>query len=166
MKLLDIIKKYFLAIFLLLSIIILPVVANTTVIYTNDLNASMGTLSGYHITGTIEGKSPFSVNFTDKSFNNPTMWNWSFRDVTGNNTDILFSQYENPNYTFNSAGNFSIKLESGNSDGYNITSMVAFVNVTGSSANTLVSMIYGVIASFSIWIFLGILLLFGMIYYL
>ena len=70
------------------------------------------------------------VGFIDTSSNTPTAWNWSFTNVTGNNTQVWFSTAQNPNHTFG-VGNFSIVLNASNSAGYNLSTQVTFINVTG-----------------------------------
>jgi PKD repeat protein len=77
------------------------------------------------------GYMPLLVNFTDVSNNTPTSWNWSFTNITGNGTQVWFSQSQNPNYIFG-AGNWSIRLNATNSFGTNTSPInVSFVNVTG-----------------------------------
>lgn len=82
-------------------------------------------------TGTpLSGTAPLPVTFTDTSTNNPTVWSWSFRNITpGNNTIVEFSTLQNPMMTFG-AGNFSIVLNAGNSGGFNTSSQVTLVNVS------------------------------------
>jgi PKD repeat protein len=75
------------------------------------------------------GTSPLSVTFTDISTNTPTAWNWSFRNVTGNNTQIWFSTSQNPTHTFG-VGNYSIVLNASNSVGYSLSAQTTFINVT------------------------------------
>ena len=78
------------------------------------------------------GTSPLAVGFTDSSTNTPTSWNWSFQNVTGNNTQVWWSTTRNPTQTFG-VGNFSIKLNASNSAGYNITPGIYFINVSPST---------------------------------
>jgi PKD repeat protein len=82
-------------------------------------------------TGTpLSGIAPLPVTFTDTSTNDPTVWNWSFRNITpGNNTVVGFSTLQDPMMTFG-AGNFSIVLNASNSGGFNTSSQVTFVNVS------------------------------------
>ncbi len=77
----------------------------------------------------LNGVSPLSVSFTDASENTPTSWSWSFKNVTGNNTQVWFSTGQNPHYTFG-IGNFSMVLNASNSAGYNLSTQVTFINVT------------------------------------
>ena len=77
----------------------------------------------------ISGTAPTPVQFNDTSNNTPTSWNWSFKNVTGNNTEVWFSQSQNPAYTFG-LGNWSIKLNASNAYGYNITPGTYFINVS------------------------------------
>jgi len=75
------------------------------------------------------GISPLAVKFTDTSLNTPTTWNWSFTNVTGNNTQTWFSTEQNPAYPFGT-GNYSIVLNAGNSAGYNLSTQITFINVS------------------------------------
>lgn len=78
--------------------------------------------------GVITGYAPLTIYFTDTSNNTPSAWNWSFNDVAGNETWVLFSTAENSVHTFG-AGNFSIRLNTTNAYGNN--SLVSgFVNVS------------------------------------
>ena len=51
------------------------------------------------------GIAPFSVQFTDESLGNPTSWQWDF-----NGDNVVDSTEQNPEYTFNSIGKYSISL--------------------------------------------------------
>ena len=75
------------------------------------------------------GTAPLDVEFTDTSANTPTTWSWSFRNVTGNNTRVVFSTLPDPVHTFG-IGNYSIVLDASNSAGHGISTQVTFINVT------------------------------------
>jgi PKD repeat protein/peptidoglycan/xylan/chitin deacetylase (PgdA/CDA1 family) len=75
------------------------------------------------------GSSPLTVTFVDLSIPAPVAWNWSFTNVTGNNTPVWFSTDQNPVYTFG-VGNYSIVLNASNIWGYNLSTQVTFINVT------------------------------------
>ena len=77
------------------------------------------------------GNEPLSVSFVDTSTDTPTAWNWSFRNVIGNNTEVWWTTTQSPLHTFG-AGNFSIKLNASNSAGYNISAQITFINVSTS----------------------------------
>jgi len=79
------------------------------------------------------GTNSVPVLFTDTSTNTPTAWNYTFTNVTGNNTQIGFSTTQNPTQVFGS-GNFSIALNASNSAGYNWSTQVTFINVSYSAA--------------------------------
>jgi len=75
------------------------------------------------------GTAPFAVQFNDTSVNSMTSWDWSFTNVTGNNTPVSWSTEQNATQTFG-VGNFSIALYAGNSGGHNFVRKVTFINVT------------------------------------
>jgi hypothetical protein len=75
------------------------------------------------------GTAPLAVQFNDTSMTSPTSWNWSFTNVTGNNTPVSWSTERNATQTFGT-GNFSIALNASNSAGYKIATQVTFINVT------------------------------------
>jgi subtilisin family serine protease len=80
------------------------------------------------------GTTPLTVLFTDTSTGStPTTWNWSFRNVTGNNTQVFFSTLQNPTYVFG-VGNYSIVLNASNSAVYNLSTQVTFINVSAMTA--------------------------------
>lgn len=76
-----------------------------------------------------EGSTPLVVQFTDNSLGTVTNWNWSFRNVTGNNTQVWFNITQNPLHTFG-IGNFSINLNASNPTGSNISTKIVFINVS------------------------------------
>jgi PKD repeat protein len=69
------------------------------------------------------------VLFTDTSTNTPTNWNWSFQNVTGNNTLVYFNTSQNPIHSFG-VGNYSIVLNASNAVGYNLSTRIHFINVS------------------------------------
>jgi PKD repeat protein len=58
------------------------------------------------------GAAPLTVNFTDKSTNSPTSWAWDF-----DNNGSTDSTQQNPSYTYNTAGTYSVRLVATNSSG-------------------------------------------------
>jgi parallel beta-helix repeat protein len=84
---------------------------------------------GHFITNVTSGSEPLAVAFNDTSPNLPASWNWSFTNVTGNNTQVWFSTEQNTVHTFG-VGNYSIALNASNSAGYNLSTQVTFINVT------------------------------------
>jgi hypothetical protein len=86
-----------------------------------------------YTTNVTSGSAPLAVQFNDTSGNSQTSWRWSFTDVTGNNTPIMWSTEQNATQTFGT-GNFSIALNASNDAGYHIARQVTFINVTAPSA--------------------------------
>lgn len=78
------------------------------------------------------GTAPLTVLFTNQSYSYITGWNWTFRDVAGNNTELSFSNAENPVKTFG-AGTYDIKLNVTNVAGFSKTAATYYVTVSGSS---------------------------------
>jgi hypothetical protein len=83
------------------------------------------------IPSSVNGTAPYTVTFVSISYNDPTAWNWSFTNTAGNNTEVWFSQTKNTTITFHYGGNYSIRLNSSNTDGFNISPFLVYVNVTG-----------------------------------
>ena len=73
------------------------------------------------------GPVPFTVQFTDRSTNTPSAWNWSFGD--GN-----FSTLRDPSHTYTYAGSFSVLLNASNSYGWNVTEKPGYI--TANSADS------------------------------
>jgi PKD repeat protein len=93
----------------------------------------------------VTGISPLLVNFTDTSLSSPTTWNWTFNEVAGNNTDIVFATTQYPNHIF-PLGNYLIKLNITSSIGFNVSPQVTWVNVTDEiTPLTMFTKNYGVI---------------------
>ena len=95
------------------------------------LTCLVGT-SPVYTANVTSGTAPLAVQFNDTSVNPLTSWNWSFTNVTGNNTPVSWSTERNATQTFG-AGNFSVVLDAGNSAGHNIVRQVTFINVTATA---------------------------------
>jgi len=68
---------------------------------------------------------PVTVDFTDTSINYPTVWNWTFGD--GNTSPL-----QNPTHIYETCGNFTVGLRSGNSIGWSAwNNKTNHVSVTG-----------------------------------
>jgi PKD repeat protein len=72
------------------------------------------------------------ATFTDTSSGAPNQWNWSFQNVIGNNTQVWWSQAQNPTLLL-PPGNYSIVLNATNPAGVSISS-AQWVNVSAVSA--------------------------------
>lgn len=68
------------------------------------------------------GTAPLAVAFSDASTNTPTSWNWSFGDGT-------FSDAQNPEKTYTTAGNFTVNLTVANTYGTNTISKIDAITV-------------------------------------
>lgn len=70
------------------------------------------------------GDYPLAVQFTDLSTNNPTSWSWDFGDGVGTSTA------QNPSYTYNAAGTYTVSLTATNAYGSDIETKVDYITVT------------------------------------
>ena len=74
-----------------------------------------------------DGSTPFDVQFTDLSTNEPTNWLWNFGDN-------VTSTDQNPLHRYNVSGNFSVSLAVGNSAGNDSMNKLSYINVTETPA--------------------------------
>ncbi|NQV30746.1 MAG: PKD domain-containing protein [Candidatus Marinimicrobia bacterium] len=68
------------------------------------------------------GPAPFTVNFTNHSIGNPSSWSWDFQ-----NDGTIDSEVQNPTFTYNDPGTYSIQLtisNGGNSDSQTMTDLI------------------------------------------
>jgi PKD repeat protein len=71
------------------------------------------------------GKAPLTVQFKDESTNTPTAWEWDFdNDGTVDNTT------QNPSYTYETVGTYTVKLTATNYGGSNSTTKTDYIAVT------------------------------------
>jgi len=73
----------------------------------------------------LTGQYPLTVNFTDLSTNSPTSWAWDFT-----NNGIVDSTVQNPGYTYNAPGTYTVKLTSSNEFGSDSEIKTSYVTVT------------------------------------
>src|SRR5579871_5683587 len=65
-----------------------------------------------------------SIAFTDLSTNNPTAWTWTFTGGTPPTSNV-----QNPTITYNTPGNYTVKLVVSNSAGSDSITMVNYITV-------------------------------------
>jgi uncharacterized protein (TIGR02145 family) len=65
-----------------------------------------------------------TVHFTDQSTGGPTFWKWDF-----NNDGLIDSEDQNPDWTFEESGFYSIKLHTGNGTSYDSITKIDFIYV-------------------------------------
>jgi PKD repeat protein len=70
------------------------------------------------------GQPPLTVDFTDLSTGNPDTWYWDFGDGVGT------SSSQNPSYTYNSIGSYTVTLMAGNAYGSDSEVKTGYINVT------------------------------------
>jgi len=96
----------------------------TDYITVNPCNAPVAGFVG----SPTSGDAPLAVNFTDQSTNSPTSWSWDFGDG-GTSTQ------QNPSYTYNTAGTYTVTLISTNSCGSDTATKVDYITVTNPPCN-------------------------------
>ncbi|WP_231593712.1 leucine-rich repeat protein [Methanosarcina siciliae] len=77
------------------------------------------------------GTAPLTVNFTDQSTGSPTAWDWDF-DNDGN----VDSTEQNPSYTYNAAGNYTVNLTVENEAGSDFELKSDYIEVSEASGST------------------------------
>jgi len=68
------------------------------------------------------GTAPLTVDFTDLSSGNPTSWSWDFGDGGG-------STSQDPSYTYNTAGTYTVVLTATNACGSDAATKVDYITV-------------------------------------
>jgi PKD repeat protein len=76
----------------------------------------------------LSGNAPLTVDFTDLSSGNPDTWSWDFGDGIGT------SALQNPSYTYNDEGVYTVSLTASNACGSDGETKVDYINVTISQA--------------------------------
>jgi len=80
-------------------------------------------------TGTpTSGTAPLTVAFTDQSTGAPTAWAWDF-----NNDGTVDSTAQNPTFTYNSAGTYTVTLKASNASGSNTATKSGYITVASSA---------------------------------
>jgi len=72
------------------------------------------------------GSAPLTINFTDQSVNNPTKWIWGFSDGGTNDQ-------QNPTYTFNNDGSYTVTLTVSNEYGSDTKTKINYIFVGSST---------------------------------
>ncbi len=95
-----------------------------TVIVTASQNTPpVAEFEGNPTSGTI----PLTVYFTDQSTNNPTSWQWDF------GSGQLTSSEQNPSYTYEEEGVYTVKLTVANIDGIDEEEKINYITVSDGS---------------------------------
>ena len=76
------------------------------------------------------GDAPLIASFSDLSTNSPTSWSWTFGD---GGTSIA----QNPDYTYTSAGVYSVSMTATNAYGSDVVMKVDYVTVTQPTVNVM-----------------------------
>ena len=71
------------------------------------------------------GPAPLTVQFTDESTGNPTAWAWDF-----DNDGTADSTAQNPSYTYEAAGTYTVKLTATNVAGSDAEVKTDYITVT------------------------------------
>ncbi len=74
----------------------------------------------------LAGGAPLLVNFTDSSTGSPTAWQWDFE-----NDGTVDSTLQNPNFTYTSPGNYTVKLTATGPGGTDDETKLSYVAVAG-----------------------------------
>jgi len=76
----------------------------------------------------LSGDAPLLVDFTDNSTNSPTSWSWDFGDGGS-------STAQNPSYTYNNAGTYTVSMTATNDCGSDTQTKVDYITVTQPPVN-------------------------------
>ncbi|MBN3034980.1 MAG: PKD domain-containing protein [Bacteroidales bacterium] len=78
------------------------------------------------------GEAPLTVNFVDTSVPDPISWQWDFE-----NDGTIDSYQQNPQWTYNTPGSYSVKLVVSNVTAIDSLIKTDYINVTGMSILTI-----------------------------
>ncbi|MCP4110166.1 MAG: PKD domain-containing protein [Desulfobacteraceae bacterium] len=88
-----------------------------------QLDTSAGLLCNFTADKTT-GNAPHTVTFKDQSTGNPTSWQWDF-----NNDSVIDSTEQNPTFTYDTAGIYSVRLIAENADSEDEEAKMNFIKV-------------------------------------
>lgn len=77
----------------------------------------------------LTGVAPKTITFTDLSTNSPTAWSWNFGDGQ-------FSSAKNPTHTYQSGGDYDVKLTASNTTGSGTKTRLAYISISDPPAVT------------------------------
>lgn len=101
--------------------------ANDTELKTSYIVVGNGVPVANFTANAVSGNVPFTVTFTDNSTNVPTSWQW---DLDGNN--ITDNTSQNPQYTYNTPGNYTVRLIAINAAGNDSETKIDYIQVLDS----------------------------------
>lgn len=110
------VKKIFFGIF---SIMLLLLCSGTYAANVPEANFSANVTNG---------STPLNVHFMDNSSGDVSNWEWDF-----DNDDVVDSNEQNPNHTYNNPGNYSVKLKVSGTEGSNQLIKTNYISVLESS---------------------------------
>ena len=97
------------------------------------------------VSNVTSGMRPLTVQFTDRSTNSPTSWNWEYK--TGSGSWTSFSTSQNPSYSFPTVGTYDMRLTATNAGGSDIVTSTGYVSVLPQCDLTISGMVNPVPAS-------------------
>jgi PKD repeat protein len=81
------------------------------------------------------GNVPLTVQFSDRSIGEPTMWSWDFGD---GGTDMV----ANPSHTYTSPGTYTVKLTASNTQSTNSVTKTGYISVSQSGPGGAIKITY------------------------
>lgn len=105
-----------------------PAIFENKVVWRDARNGNddvyMGTLINSPVAGLsarpVDGRSPLTVRFTDKSSGSPTSWSWNFGDGKS-------STSQNPTHTYSKKGKYDVSLTVKNAAGYDTRTIKSYI---------------------------------------
>lgn len=95
-------------------------------------------LGAYFEATPVIGTAPLTVQFSDTSSGNPTSWQWDFQ-----NDGVIDSYSQNPSYTYNDPGLYSVKLIISNGQEYDTCLKENYITAQSGPCPDLPSFVYG-----------------------